>query len=215
MPIQLSKIIPGVLMIYALAIGLFTYQYRVDELNQKIYRDANHSLTQLMTRLQWSLEYLVKAGDIEQVQAEISALGSDPNLKAVLLVNRNGRVIASTKRGDTGERASHVLERINLDYELMRDEVKGRVISEGTGIVSSLKAQQGLVGWYPVTLGLSAGSLRQAPIGYLFIYQDMSLPMLQGHTAVVREVGYYVLLLTAFSLALWLFFHLSLSSRMN
>ena len=52
-------------------------------------------LSQRMVRLQYTLGYLHRDGDMSRVQAEISALGTDPYLIHALLTDAQGTIIAA------------------------------------------------------------------------------------------------------------------------
>jgi len=74
---SLRMTVPLLLVLSTVAIGIFALQHNTRLANRAVEKEAVASLTVEMTRLQGTIEYLMRQDDLERVQEEVSALGAD------------------------------------------------------------------------------------------------------------------------------------------
>ncbi|MFZ5863411.1 MAG: ATP-binding protein [Nitrospirota bacterium] len=198
--------VPLLLMGFAATIALVTLQWDARSADRAVERDARMLMTQHMTRLQGTVEYLVSRGDVTRVQAEVAAFGSDPRLSAVFVMDEQGRVLAATDLGMVGER---------VDPDGVPREVIERVTRTLAGEVSISAAGRDIIGVYPVVLGVRPDELRGANIGIAVMRGDLVGLKTQARRAVERHVIEFGAFVAGMSVLVWGLFHLVLTRRIN
>ena len=211
----LRMTVPLALVVFAAAIAVFALRHHTRLAERAVEQDAIASLTQQMTRLQGTLEYLLGRGDLERVQEEVAALGSDAALGDALVIDDRGRVLAATRVASLGEMADAVLPTVPPREAAARAAAADHAIDTLTGQVSRTADRHGVVGLYPVVLGTRGDELRPSRVGLLFMQRDLTALKTHARRAVEGQVAQFTLFVVGVSLALWWLFHVVLTRRIN
>jgi diguanylate cyclase (GGDEF)-like protein len=203
---SLRFIIPLLLLLFAVAWGMYTLGHDTHAETVKLEEAARLRLVQGMTGLQRKLEHMLAIGDQAGVQLEITPMGSDPDLRYALLSDDQDRILYATRTDWVGQTMQEVFPAINT-----------RLIAEAkqtlTGAVLLSDDRNSLMGYYPIILGARPGELRPNRVGILFILNDLSASKLAALRSVEGEVLKSTLILMALSGMLALIFHFTLTRR--
>ncbi|MBI3607089.1 MAG: PAS domain S-box protein [Nitrospirae bacterium] len=212
---SLRMTVPLLLVLSTVAIGVFALQHNTRLENREVEEAAVASLTGEMTRLQGTIEYLLRRGDIERVQEEVAALGADPDLAWAFLVDDRGTVLAATRVAALEKAAVDVLPPVAPADRAARSAATTRAMESLTGGVQITADGREAVGLYPVMLGAKGGELRPSRIGLLFVQRDISALKAHARRAVEHQVVQFSLFVVGVALFLWLLFHVVLTRRIN
>jgi len=212
---SLRMTVPLLLVLSTVAIGIFALQHNTRLANRAVEKEAVASLTVEMTRLQGTIEYLMRRDDLERVQEEVSALGADPALTGAFLIDDRGTIVAATRVAVVGEPAVDVLPPVGPVDRAARSAATTRAMEELTGGADITADGRGAVGLYPVVLGARGGELRPSRVGLLYIQRDITALKAGARRAVEYQVVQFSLFVFGVSFFLWLFFHVVLTRRIN
>ncbi len=122
-------VVPLLLVFFSLLLVVGSLLLAKRDTSHRVEAEASERLLQRMVRLQDTLGYLASIGDMARVQAEVSALGTDPNLDLALLIDDEGTVIAANRIADIGSQAADLLhggtEGIEQNPETLRTIARG------------------------------------------------------------------------------------------
>lgn len=171
MRIPLSiKISLGVIFVVIIQTGLViynAYEYLVEEEIEEIKSEIHINIS----RLQQTVEFLLQINEPEQVQAELSSIGSSRNLKNAFIVDENNKIIASSKLSQVGYDAKHI-----IDFE--NDDLQNVFLASRNNLKSKIwlsKNKTEIESSYPIVLGLnkSKGVLENR-VGIIYSNVDLT-----------------------------------------
>jgi len=144
-----------------------TYNYlltdQTNELRQKAHID--------ISRLQQTMEFLLQKNEFEQVQAELSSLGSIKHMNHAFLVDDNAEVIASSQLAFIGRGVSETFVGYTGDNSLSKFSVNS--INERYKLWVSDDGGT-LFAVYPVVFGLKSGDqLIESEVGFIGAHIDL------------------------------------------
>jgi PAS domain S-box-containing protein len=185
--LSLRTAIPLLLAGMLLAQGTYIFSYSADQVAQGIEASATRELDLAMSRLQGTLEFLLRRGDAEQVQAEISAFGSDPDVRVAFLADAGDRVVASMRVGQRGRYlAQHLASMLGEDAAAVAERVP---TVRFTQVAATWTSPDGtfVAGIYPVVLGRSGAGLRPDRVGVLVMARGLTAAKAQALKALRRR----------------------------
>ncbi|WP_437931459.1 ATP-binding protein [Sorangium sp. So ce291] len=164
---SLRVAIPVVIALLTAALSLLSLWYSMRFTVHRAHNERRAALLFRLTALESTLEYLLRVGDIEQVRAEIAALGAAPDNRIALVADDRGVVLAANLaelRGQTIELVWRSLDRAALD-EARRTRV---------GAVHVSPDEQRIVAYHPVLLPPVAHEIRPTRVGALVVEEDLT-----------------------------------------
>lgn len=154
MRIPLSiKISLGVIFVVIIQTGLVIYNAYVYLVEEEI-EETKSEIHFNISRLQQTVEFLVQINEFEQIQAELSSIGSSRNLINAFIVDENNKIIASSKLSQVGYEARHIVN-FEDDNDLQNVFIDSRTNLNSKIWLSRNKTE--LVSSYPIVLGLNKG----------------------------------------------------------
>ena len=87
----------ALLLVYTVCFGLYSLHRETKESMEDARHDARRKVAVEMTRLQESLDYLLRKGELAAMRESLSSLGYDPLLRVGLLIDDQQTVVASTR----------------------------------------------------------------------------------------------------------------------
>jgi len=144
-----------------------TYNYlladQTEELRQKVHID--------ISRLQQTMEFLLQKNELEQVQVELSSLGSIKHMNHAFLVDDSNEVMASSQLAFIGRDVSETFAGYIGDNSLSKFSVnsvneKHKLwVSDDRGTLFAV---------YPIVLGLKSGEqLIESKVGFIGAHIDL------------------------------------------
>ena len=103
----------AVLMVVVLGLTLD----RIEENTRKHTRETERVIAELLAGVGQTALFSVEFGELQQYVEEV---GRDPNIRRVLVSNRNGRVVASNRFADVGQIAPAFADNENFYWRLHR-----------------------------------------------------------------------------------------------
>ena len=195
------------LLLFAAAAGVVSLTYNGYLANRQVEQDAMSDLTQHLSRLAATTEYLLLSNDLPRVQEEIAALGADPHIVSAILADDTDTVVAALQRGMIGRPVDSVLpQRSAEDLEARTARMK-RVRGTMAGEVSLRPDRLTARAVYPVLLGNAEKGLRPSRIGLIYVLSDVAALKAQARRNVERQVLQYSAMLALLAALLWLVFH--------
>ncbi|MCY1074920.1 ATP-binding protein [Archangium lansingense] len=204
--------IPVVLLLFAITVGLYDLQQSTRLAFRRVEEHSHQELTQHMGEQQDHLELLLRLHESERVQEELASFGTDPHVKTALLLDETGRVAASLRRVEIGQRGQA------LHPELFTPEMEPRLQRAREHLAASIQVTpdgQSLVAWYPVLAPGGPGELTSGKVWMLVVQRDLSVLKNQARDQVRAIVVQRSALLAVLAVLLWLFFHFVLMRRVD
>jgi len=204
--------IPLLLLVFAATLGFHDLHHNARLSSHRVEEYTQRELSWRLGVLQDHLELLLSLGETERVKEEIASLGVDPHVKRALLLDGTGTVVASTRRVEIGQRA-HALH-----PELFTEEAEHQVRRAREHLAADVQvtpSRQCLVGYYPVLLPASPQQLTPEKVWVLVVERDLTTLKAQALEQVRENVVQRSLLIAALAGLLWLFFHFTLTRRVN
>jgi PAS domain S-box-containing protein len=202
--------IPVVLLLFAITVGLHDLEQNTRLACRRVEEYSHQEITQHMGEQQDHLELLLRLHEEERIREEIASLGTDPHVKTALLLDETGRVAASLRRVELGQRGQA------LHPELFTPEMEPRRQRAREHLAASIQLTpdgQSLVAWYPVLAPGSPGELASGKVWMLVVQRDLSILKNQARDQVWASVVQRSALLAMLAGLLWLFFHFVLTRR--
>ena len=164
MRINLSFLIILIMSVLMLLQSTGLYLYMKAHNERILFIETKKELTHDLTRLQGTLEYLFRVGDMAQIEEEISALGASNNVIRAFVMDDNKQIIASINKAHRGtDFSKHVT--INKINAFNFPQAKA-TLNIQYWINKTSKHHNGLA---PLILGTYDGSIRPEKIGFLLI----------------------------------------------
>lgn len=192
----LRYVVPAILTVFAALAFLYSYFVYMPLAEREIEKVELAEMEQELSYLQRNFERQLSKGQMEEVQQEISALGANPVHDLILLVDEEGRVVASARLGMVGKKAAE-LPGISWPDDFSR--IKERPAS--TILVSA--DRRSAFGYIPVKLGASEHELRPTRTGVFMISHDMSSRKAGLRIYLERQILFLVITLGLIALVIW------------
>ena len=169
LPIVVS--ITAIVLILILFQSAALFYVSFNQFEKELRAGAASDLQSLANIHQSVLEYFYSKNEIEEIQKQISSIGSGSNIKLAVFVDDNNRVLASSQL---------IYKNEVLDYAIFGRD-KNRIYTLLTQVKASLgnhldhsETQNDLLMLQPIVLGSTSSSLRPDRVGLLAIQYDLS-----------------------------------------
>ena len=205
-PTSLMVTVPLILLCFAAVLCAVNLLYHVPQAERAAEEDGRQRLTQEMSRLQSTLEYMLLKGDLSAAQHEIAVLAHNHDVVFAALTDDRGEVIAATRRAWLDRPIGEVLPQFDGD----RAAAAVRAHRAGVTIDSNgneLLANAGIL------VGSQRAELRPSRTGNVFLVYDLKRYKADARAQVVRQSLYWAGWVTALALGMWLVFHFLLTRR--
>src|ERR1044072_3728046 len=114
LPATLKLTVPLILLGFVAILSTVNLLYHVPQAERGAEEDSRKRLTQELSRLQSTLEYLLLKGDVAAAQHEIAVLAHNHEVTVAALTDDNNTVIESTRRAWLGQQIADVLPHFAL-----------------------------------------------------------------------------------------------------
>jgi PAS domain S-box-containing protein len=206
LPMSLRLTIPLIVLGFAAVLSAVNALYHVPRAERTAVEDVQKRVTQEMSRLQSTLEYLLLKGDLEVVQQQIAVLAHNHDYDVVALTNEQRVVIAATRRAWLGREITGVFPK--FDPALLSAAIRER----GANLTVD-KVNNRLIAYSGILMGREQGELRPSLSGSLFLAYDLKRSKKDARTQVLQQSLYWAGWVTALALVMWLAFHFLLTRR--
>ncbi|VTU39681.1 hybrid sensor histidine kinase/response regulator [Variovorax sp. PBL-E5] len=204
---SLKFTVPLILLGFAAALSTFILLYHVPQAERATEDRSRERITQEMSRLQSTLEYLSLKGDLVTAQHEIAVLAHNHDIVFAVLTNEHNIVVAATRRAWLGRPVAEVLPAFDFGQAAGAiREHRARVTQDPTG--TELLAYAGILMGSP-----GRAELRPSQRGSLFLASDLAGPRAEARAQVIQQSLYWGGCVTALALTMWLVFHFLLTRR--
>lgn len=204
---SLKVTVPLILLGFAAALSTFILLYHVPEAERATEDRIRERVTQEMSRLQSTLEYLSIKGDLVTAQHEIAVLTHNHDIVLAALADERNVVIAATRRAWMGRPIAEVLP--EFDFEQAAEAIhshRARVVEDPSG--------RELLAYAGILMGSrDRAELRPSQRGSLFLVYDLAGPKAEARAQVLQQSLYWAGCVIALALAMWLTFHFLLTRR--
>jgi two-component system NtrC family sensor kinase len=206
LPASLGITVPLILLGFAATLSTVNVLYHVPRAEQAAVDDVRKRLTQELSRLQSSLDYLLLKGNLEVAQREISVLAHNHDYLLVALTDERNVVIAATRRAWLGQPIEQVLPAFD-------SEQASAAIREGRAKLVVDPHGTAVIGYAGILLGSSREELRPSRIGSLYLAHDLMRAKSEARGKVLHQSLYWAGWVTALAGALVIVFHFLLTRR--
>ena len=205
-PASLKFTVPLILLVFAATLSTVNLLYHVPQAERVAEEDSRKRLTQELSRLQSTLEYLLLKGDLAAAQHEIEVLAHNHDVIVAAFTDDRDRVVTATRRAWLGQRIAEVLPQYDLS------QAAGAIRERRAGMTLGPHGNS-LLGYAGILLGGEHDQLRPSRTGSLFLAYDLERYKAEARTQVVQQSLYWAGWVTALALAMWLAFHVLLTRR--
>lgn len=207
----LPLLVIGLGMVQAVALVV----YNAAREKAEIEREAQRDLYVRGSRLQGTVEYLLRHGDEQRAQDEITGLGAEQDFRLVLLIDENWRIMASLRVAHKGRDAHEVIGSA-LESEAIDWMLRARTVRSTMESAAWLNHDEGrVVGIYPVTVGSTAEALRPDRVGVLVLWRDLTALRNRVRRDLSRQAVLALSILVVITLVLWLVLDLAVTRRVK
>lgn len=198
--LSLRFVIPFILVIIT-ALSLFYINYFEKEKALKLIKENSvREATELSIYLQNILGHLLNDNRIDIIQKQLGLLGSNINLRMVLLIDEYDNITASRHRKWIGHKIGDVFFELsgNEKPEILRNIET--VKKNGTAIISVSSNNTSLYVLYPVFSGISGEKLHPLSVSILFIDYDITRLIKRSNRAILlNSLNYSVFLVIVYA----------------
>ncbi len=190
------------LVLLVVTIGLVNYAYHSRVAEENIISDTASDLSDALALLQTSMQQTMRDGDLTQAQAELAALGADPNVRAAVLVDADRRIIASSRRAWLGEHfdvAAATAPDMADEWSALTSTIQG----DRRGDVRIDDERNFLIGAYPVRLQQRRATPRPTEYGFIAVTYDMRLRKEAAANMVASQTGFFTTFIIVTAIVLW------------
>jgi len=167
----------AVLMVVVLGLTLD----RIEENTRKHTRETERVIAELLAGVGQTALFSVEFGELQQYVEEV---GRDPNIRRVLVSNRNGRVVASNRFSEVGQMMPAIADSENFYWRLRPLENLGQIAIEFSILPMQETRREAIkVGVVTALIGMFYIALMGVGFGYLLTRQLTQL------SAAAREIG--------------------------
>jgi signal transduction histidine kinase len=206
LPASLKVTVPLILLGFAATLSAVNLLYHVPQAERAAEDDTRKRLSQEMSRLQSTLEYLLLKGDQAAAQHEIAVLAHNHAYAFAALTDDLSTVTAATQRAWLGRHIADVLPQFDRDEGVRT--IRGRPVQ-----IDIDEDHNALLAYAGVLMSSEVEELRPSRTGGLFLAYDLSRPRSEARAQVLRQSFYWAGWVTALALAMWLVFHFLLTRR--
>ncbi|OJT22930.1 hypothetical protein BO221_18705 [Archangium sp. Cb G35] len=207
--LSMRVLVPLMLLAYACVFGLYTLGRDMALREQQVEEHVREEVTQRMTHLQGTLEYLMRTGQREAVREELADLGSNPDLTVGLLLDDQRNILASTRLALLGHPVWEAWP------ELIRPGALARMKSVKVRMSGDVRVSEDgsrVEGYYPIQLSTQPLGNQ---VGILYLQHDLSQLKAAQRYRAERSALRSSLLLVLIAGLLGLFFHFALGRRVR
>jgi len=205
-PASLKLTVPLILLGFAATLSAVNLLYHVPQAERAADDATRKHLSQEVSRLQSTLEYLLLKGDEAAAQHEIAVLAHNHDYVFAALTDDRNIVTAATRRAWLGRQIADVLPQVDKDEGVRT--VRGRPAR-----IDIDEDHIALLAYAGVLMGSEHEELRPSRTGGLFLAYDLSRPRSEARAQVLRQSFYWAGWVTALALTMWLVFHFLLTHR--
>lgn len=208
-PLRVS--IPLLLLSCAAAASLIAWRLDVRLIQREI---EDHSITAArlrVTRLQATLEYLLRQGDSNGIRMEVSGLATHEDVIAVFVLDEQDRTIAATRYATIGRSAAAITPELPQDLRGQHASRIADVRAAMTGRVVLSGDRRTTASYYPLLMNVDTHTLRPVRGGLVIVLADIQSAKSKAIAAAGRQAVQYVLLFSGLAACAWLFMHFSLT----
>ncbi len=213
MSTPLRLIIPVMLLLFAVLMAFYDVESGSAQADKLVEQEAVMQLTDRMSRLQTSFEYLWRDRLFTQMQQEIALLSVDDTMQAILAVDEQGKVRASAHLADRQRPVAEVLPVLGAIDQALRDRYLKSGRQESDHLVFITHDRRAVIAIYPLLTSGEPGELRPASEGFLYMQRDLSaLKARQQRLAIQKALG-TAAFWAALALLFWVFAHFLVTRR--
>ncbi len=209
MRISIKYSVPLALFIFSFVMsiwgGLYNGYLMIHRVEKEFF--TNYNLT--MNHLQEDLEHAFSEFNRNWAQELLVSAGCRSYIKKLQVVDHKGEIIMSINRAEIGnmfgvdEKERKILKEVSIVKKTM------------TGSLFMSDDRYTLFGVFPVKLERSEGDLRLKKTGFLRVNADMCHEKQFVWRRLIKQALHITIVITIFTLLLWMFFHLKLTRRIN
>ena len=206
LPASLGITVPLILLGFAATLSAINVLYHVPRAEQAAVDDVCKRLTQELSRLQSTLDYLLLKGNVEVAQREIAVLAHNHDYIVVTLSDEHDRVMAATRRAWLGASIGNVLPTFDpaqAAAAIREGRAKLVIDPQGTAVM----------GYAGILLGSAREELRPSRVGSLFLAHDLVRSKSEARAKVLQQSLYWAGWVTALAGAMVVVFHFLLTRR--
>lgn len=206
-PLTSLKItVPLILLVFAAVLSTGNLLCHVPQAERVAEEDSRKRLTQELSRLQSTLEYLLLKGDAAAAKHEIEVLAHNHDVIVAALTDDRDQVLTATQRAWLGHRIADVLPQFELT------QTAGAIRERRAGMSLGPNGNS-LLGYAGVLLGGGSDELRPSRTGSLYLVYDLERYKAEARAQVVEQSLYWAGWVTALALAMWWVLHVLLTRR--
>ncbi|MBL4606287.1 MAG: PAS domain S-box protein [Pseudomonadales bacterium] len=180
MKINLSVLITMLVILLMAIQGRVIYAFITDQNQLLLEQDVEYAAKNELSRLQSTLNYLLRVDDFRQIQEEITALGGSPNVLNALVINGKNQVLVSAKMDQVGKTLSSQFENKDIDLHILSELKKNMEISY---YIENHSRQ--LIGIAPLNMNAQPGSIKQSGSGFVLLQYDLGWIESRAHQYLV------------------------------
>jgi PAS domain S-box-containing protein len=205
-PASLKLTVPLILLGFAAILSSVNLLYHVPQAEHEAEEDNRKRMSQEMSRLQSTVEYLLLKGDMAAAQHEIAVLAHNHDVILAALTDETNAVVAATRRAWLGQQIADVLPQFDLA------RAAGAIRERRAGMITDAAGGE-LLGYAGILMGGERDELKPSRTGSLFLSYDLKRYKAEARAQVVQQSLYWAGWVTALALAMWLVFHFLLTRR--
>jgi PAS domain S-box-containing protein len=206
MPVSLKFTVPLILLAFAATLSAFHLIVYVPQAEHVAQEDSRKRLSQELSRLQSTVEYLLLKGDVASAQHEIEVLAHNHDVVVAALADDRDRVMTATRRAWLGRPLDEMLSQPGLEPAL--DALRARRAGVSLG-----PRGNSLLGLSTIMLFGARDELRPTRSGSLLVVYDLERYKAEARSQVQHQSLYWAGWVTALALAMWAVFHFLLTRR--
>jgi PAS domain S-box-containing protein len=205
-PASLRLTVPLILLGFAATLSAINVLYHVPRAERAAEESVHEHLTQELSRLQSTLEYLLLKGELEVAQHEIAVLAHNHDYVFAVLTDDHRKVIAATRRAWLGRSIAEVLPQFDaVQASLAVRERRAKVTIDSRDLA--------LLGYAGILMATVHDELRPSRSGLLLLAYDLNRTRSEARVRVLQQSAYWAGWVIALALAMWLAFHFLLTRR--
>ncbi|MBF0565265.1 MAG: PAS domain S-box protein [Nitrospirae bacterium] len=213
--LSLRFIIPLLLILMTMLSLLYINYFERQRALKRIQENSVREVTELSIYLQNILEHLLQENRIDFVQEQIGLLGSNINLRLVLLLDENDNIAASNRRKWVGHNIGDAFSKLPGDEKrnLLRSLETARTNRKAGITISGNHAS--LYGQYPVYSRISGEKLHPLNVSILFMDYDLSRQIDSSNRAILLSSLNYSVFFIIVYIFLGFAIHLIVTRRLT
>lgn len=187
MPIKIKYLLPMLLASMVFMQLLYNVSYDLNQHKAAVLQEVRNDITGQMSRLQGTVDFLLRTDNFSQVSEEIASFAADTSLQTVLLFDANQLVRASIRRAELGQMMPKLLEKQTvLSTEQFQQRLQ-EVLTGLTGKVWETHEGQYTIGLFPARDFQKQAGLRVHRYGGMLMIRDNSWTLSAAETQAWRQ----------------------------